>query len=201
MPVSYVSARSDVQGVRLQGRGLAAGREALFWKIAAVLVFFPITAILHHRIFSRPHCMTNLLHSRKVFVEWIGSDPSPWLGLAAAVAAFILVSRNARFRSWVAAFPIAFLPLSVWIWDIPGTSIICPLFHDGKIGLRSWHLYLLGTALYLPIVSLLMRTGAISDGRATIPSNGARVPKRPVGAFFPSPVGGEIRSEQNRPQP
>src|SRR5450432_3493636 len=138
-------------------------RATWFWKLAALCTFFPVTAVLHHRIFVRPHCMTNLLSSRKIAWEWITSDPSPWLGLVAGVIAVILVARIERLRFWVAAIPLAFFPLDVWLWDVPGTSIVCPLFHDGKIGVRSWHLYLLGIALYLPIVRLLMRSGAAAD--------------------------------------
>jgi hypothetical protein len=134
------------------------------WKVAALLTFVPVTAILHHRIFSKPHCMTNLLSSRAVFVTWVKGDASPWLGLVAALVAFVTVSRKPALRFLVAAFPIAFFPLSLWIWDIPGTSVICPHFHDGKIGLRSWHLYLLGAILYLPIAWLLSRNNTRPPG-------------------------------------
>ena len=169
MSVASGTIRPNVPNAGSRRTSRSPTSVAFGWKVAAALTFVPVTAILHHRVFSKPHCMTNLLSSMPLFLRWIETDASPWIGLLVAVAACVIVSRQPRLRFLAAAFPIAFFPLSLWIWDIPGTSVICPRFHDGKIGLRSWHLYLLGVILYLPIAWLLSRakTGTEKPAAAT----------------------------------
>lgn len=80
----------------------------------------------------------------------IVQDPS--IGLAAAVAASTYVAgrRWPQLKPMASFFVLSFLPLAIWLWDIPLLGRpICRHFHDGRAEVlgspfSSRHLYLLG---------------------------------------------------------
>jgi hypothetical protein len=145
--------------VEPDGRSLKSADR--IWKLTAVLTFFPIAAILHNRVFSTHLCILNLIgddYTPSVLASWLRSDPSPWLALVASVGAYFLGNWKKAIRAWGAAFVVAFLPLSVWLWDIPFTGrVVCRVLHDGRTWLSSRHFYLLGAIAYFPIGYFLMR--------------------------------------------
>ena len=59
-------------------------------------------------------------------------------------------------------FLIAFLPLTIWVWDIPFTSrFICRHFHDNKLlllgySIKSRYFYVIGIVIYFSFLSHLI---------------------------------------------
>jgi hypothetical protein len=102
------------------------GRTWLAW-----LTILPFTAILHNAIFYHPQCLLNPFgpESLSAYEAWFFRDPSLGWAVVAATLTWVLAPRSA-----VIWFLIAFAPLTVWIWDIPGSGrFICRHFHDGKL--------------------------------------------------------------------
>lgn len=138
-------------------------------KIVAAVSFFPFGAILHNAIFKPHTCMLNYLEGvdyyPSVVGRWLVSDPSPWLAALAAFIAYFVTRRKPALRPWLAAFVVAFLPLCLWVWDIPATGrVICHVLHDRRTFLTSRHFYLLGALLFVPLGYLFARrAGAEAD--------------------------------------
>jgi hypothetical protein len=145
---------------RAEAKATAPRREpgdALF-AFYCVLAIIPLTAIAHHAVFYPTTCMLNPFgpdYSPAVLSRWLTRDPS----LLFAILLFLGIHRAGNLypslRHLVPAFVIAFLPLSLWIWDIPFTGrYICAHFHDfhvmltDDVSLRSRHFYLLGALLF-----------------------------------------------------
>jgi phosphatidylglycerophosphate synthase len=131
------------------------------WGLVSALTFFPIAAILHHAIFFAPQCMLNPF-GRDYFADvvwlWLRSDPSPWLGALIAIGVYFLGKRYRAVQLGALAFLLAFVPLSLWVWDIPMTGrIICGHLHDNRTAIRGRHLYLLGAAVWILIFMTLRR--------------------------------------------
>jgi hypothetical protein len=66
-------------------------------------------------------------------------------------------------RVAVAPIFVSYLPLSIWIWDIPFSGrFICSSFHDDRVilypgyPLRTKYFYLLGSLIYCMFVVLLL---------------------------------------------
>jgi hypothetical protein len=126
-----------------------------------LLATIPLTAIFHHAIFYRPTCMLNCFgqdYHIGVVLSWLRNDPSLPLALLAAIVVWVAGLYLSQIRPWVFAFFLAFLPLSIWIWDIPFTGrLVCYTFHDGKTLIHSRHLYIFGIAAWFPIAILLRK--------------------------------------------
>lgn len=131
------------------------------WGLVAGLTFFPFTAVLHHALFHRPTCILNNFgpeYTPPVVLLWLSQDPSPYIGVALAFSVWLIGKRWTTIQAWTAAFLLAFMPLTIWIWDIPFTGrIICHSFHDSRIPIGSRHLYIFGAALLYPLYWLLHR--------------------------------------------
>jgi hypothetical protein len=77
-----------------------------------------------------------------VICSWLRRDPSPYVAVLIAGAAYFGGLRIASIRVATIAFLVAALPLSIWIWDVPFTGrVICRSFHDGQSAIRTLHLY------------------------------------------------------------
>jgi len=126
------------------------------WILVALLTVIPVAAMFHHLVFYRPQCMLNPFgpdYYPEVVANWIRNDPSLPIALLVAVLVWAAGVYRPQIRLWALAFVFAFLPLSIWIWDIPFTGrVICDLMHDGRVPLRTLHLYLLGLVVWFPIV-------------------------------------------------
>jgi len=95
------------------------------------------------------------------YLAWLSRDPSlPW-----AIICAVIIYTAGTSQSWletlVLPFLIGFLPLGIWIWDIPLSGrIICRTFHDNRLILpmlgpvHSMHLYVLGMIVSLGILIL-----------------------------------------------
>lgn len=123
------------------------------WALTALALFPPTTAILHHRVFYPPTCILNPFGSPdytwSAIVTWVKADPSPTLALLIALTVFVVGGYVRSLRRPVLALAIAFMPLAIWIWDIPGSGrFICHHFHDGRAGLHTRHFFLLGLVLW-----------------------------------------------------
>ena len=134
------------------------------WHFVCAALVVPLAAIFHHAVFYRPTCMLNAFgpaYTPAVVAQWLSRDPSPYLAVLAAVIAWRLGHYAPRVRPFAALFLVAFLPLSVWIWDLPFTGrTVCRHFHDGQVPLRSRHLYMLGFLLLaLGIAIIRFRAG------------------------------------------
>lgn len=121
----------------------------------ALACFFPLTAILHHAFFYHPTCILNNFgpeYTGEVVMRWLRSDPSPYWALLGATGTFALTLYFPAFRFAAAAFAIATIPLSLWIWDIPFTGrIICRLGHDGRLPVHSRDLYIFAAIAFWPL--------------------------------------------------
>jgi len=107
------------------------------WAIQCALLSVPFAAILHHAVFFRPTCMLNPFgpeYTPSVLANWITHDPSLPVALLIAALVFVAGLRLPLARSWVPAFLIAFVPLALWIWDVPFAGRpICACCHDGRL--------------------------------------------------------------------
>jgi hypothetical protein len=143
------------------------------WTLIAVLSCVPLTAILHHAVFYRRTCMLNPFgpdYNAATTAAWLQDDPSLAIGLCGATVIWLAGVWLPPLRMWTAGFLIAFLPLSIWIWDIPFTGrLVCNLLHDEKTPLRTRHLYLFGAVACIPVVALLGRFQSMGRGRPTAP--------------------------------
>ena len=132
------------------------------WRAVALLMLFPITAVLHHLVFFPGMCMLNRIgpdYTLPTIAMWLSRDPS--LPLAVVLALLLLVAgeRWPRVRRVTAPALIATIPLTLWVWDIPFTSrIICDSFHDGRLRfggtvIGSRWIYLLSALLYFALLA------------------------------------------------
>jgi hypothetical protein len=125
------------------------------WFIVSVLLFIPLTAIFHHAIFYRPTCMLRPFgddYYPGVVLKWLANDASPYLAVLCSVGIYWAGRSYPKLKPWALAFLISFLPLSLWIWDIPFSGrAVCAHLHDSRVGIHSRHLYALGAALWLPV--------------------------------------------------
>lgn len=128
------------------------------WLILCSLLVIPFSAIFHHAIFYRPTCMLNpfgkAYYLTSVLYAWLSRDPSlPW-AIVAAVIVYHSGKRYPIIKLFAAPIFISFLPLSLWIWDIPFTSrFICAHFHDERLlilghPMKTRHLYFFGVIIY-----------------------------------------------------
>ncbi|MBX9790907.1 MAG: hypothetical protein K2Y37_18470 [Pirellulales bacterium] len=139
-----------------------------WWGTLCVLLVIPFTALLHHAVFFRPTCMLNHFNATDYNIEglrlWLSGDPSLYVAIVAAVLVWLLGRRWEVVRLLTAPFFLSFIPLSLWIWDIPGSGrLICRLCHDGRVVLpvldhtvRSRDLYLVGIAAYVVLLGLTL---------------------------------------------
>lgn len=131
-------------------------RGHVWWYIASV---FPISALLHHAVFYRPTCMLNPFgedYYIEVIIKWLSNDPSLFLALLISIFLYILAGRVKLAHSAVVALVIAFLPLAIWIWDIPYTGrVICDLLHDGKTFMHTRYLYVAGAIAWAVLFAWL----------------------------------------------
>lgn len=147
------------------------------WPWLAALLVFPVTAILHHAIFFRPTCILNPFgpdYDWATITTWLRADPSLPYGIAVAGLTYLAGRLAPAVQPWLeraaAAFLLAFLPLTVWLWDIPGAGrVICHHFHDGRLGLHSRHLYVLGAVVFLGLLSVAWLRH-VADEPITVPS-------------------------------
>lgn len=143
--------------------------SAHYWFILSISLAIPLGAVFHHALFYRPTCMLNpfgeAYYISSVLLAWLSTDPSlPW---AIVLSTFIYNTgkRYPGLKIYVAPVFIAFLPLSIWIWDIPFTGrFICDHFHDAKLTIfgkyvfQTRYLYAFGLIVYLLLlVSLLLK--------------------------------------------
>lgn len=142
------------------------------WVAVCALNIIPLTAILHHLAFFRPTCILNNFghdYTPAVILNWLSHDPSLPIAVALVIILYFIGRRFEAMRVPALVFFFAFLPLSVWIWDIPFTNrVICYSFHDGRGWLRSKHLYIFGTAVWL-IVTLMTRLKVSTHYRGVNP--------------------------------
>ena len=133
------------------------------WILICAVAFFPIAATLHHGFFWASTCMLNPFgpdYSLETVAHWLTNDPSPTVAAIMVVTLGIWGRSFRILRTILAVFILAFLPLTLYVWDIPGTGRwICENFHDlkfalpGGLPLRGRHLYFLGAALF-PLIYL-----------------------------------------------
>jgi hypothetical protein len=128
-----------------------------------ILLFFPITAVLHHLVFYPQQCMLNAFGPRydvATLSAWLRGDLSPYIGFGAAAFAFLAGRRSASIRLWGLALLIATLPLSLWLWDLPiGDRPVCNWGHDNRLVIGTRHFYVLALACW-PVVGWALKTRA-----------------------------------------
>src|SRR5437660_975028 len=110
------------------------GIDKEWWRIACIVSVIPIAAILHHRIFWKSTCILRPFggdYTPSVVHDWLLRDPSlPW-AMVLCVLAWSVGRRFSVIKLLVAPLFLSFLPLSIWLWDIPFSGrYICRHFHD-----------------------------------------------------------------------
>lgn len=100
-------------------------------------------------------------YSPAVLVRWLSHDPS-----LLALATYSVGLHLPRLRPLALPLVLAFLPLSLWVWDVPFAGRpICAAFHDGRTALRGLHLWAFGALAY-PLLAL----SALRRVRASLPA-------------------------------
>ena len=148
-----------------------------WWLITCAVNVIPVTAVIHHRVFQRPTCMLNNFgddYTPTVVASWLLRDPSLAWAIIVMMAIYVIGKKWAVIQLLVAPLFISFIPLSLWIWDIPFSGrIICHSFHDNKafIGnflITSKHLYLAVATIYLAFVIYLALTSKLFKLRDSV---------------------------------
>lgn len=152
-----IFSETESTGVSTRSRRRSAGGPAQ-WAMACALLVFPLTAIFHHAVFYPKQCMLNSFgpgYSLSVIAQWLTRDPSLWAALLGSLIVFQIGERFRITQKLITPFLIAFLPLTLWVWDIPLTGrIICHTAHDVQpifagFAMQSRYLYMLGGIAYL----------------------------------------------------
>lgn len=162
-------------------RPLADSAARWWWRALCALNVIPLTAIAHHAVFYRPRCMLNDFgpeYTLDVVGQWLYRDPSlPW-AILVTLAIYRAGLRWQAVRMAAAPLFLAFLPLSLWIWDIPFSGRwICHHGHDKRpfpglgIVIRTRYLYLLAAAVYCGVLALLAlrRRSPAAPPRGSLP--------------------------------
>ena len=130
------------------------------WGALCVFLVIPFGAMLHNALFYYPTCMLKPFgedyYIGSVFFKWLSRDPSlPW-AIVVALCVYHFGKRYQKIKIFAAPIFISFLPLSLWIWDIPFTGrFICDYFHDSKVllfgdyPLKSRYFYIIGIITYI----------------------------------------------------
>lgn len=139
------------------------GASQRWWAVTCALNIFLLTAVFHDRIFWAHNCMLIPFgpdYTPAVIRKWLMRDPSlPW-ALIGSFGIYLLGKKYLWVRVVMAPVFISFLPVTLWIWDIPFTNrIICTKLHDARsialvgIYLRTRHAFAVTLALYLPFMA------------------------------------------------
>lgn len=110
------------------------------------LCVLPLTAVLHHAVFYRPRCIFTPIDDVRL---WLLRDPSLPYAVLVVLALWRLVPEDLARR-----FFLAFLPLAVWLWDIPFTGrFVHRTMHDGRLQVggvivHTHHVYALCALLF-----------------------------------------------------
>ena len=144
----------------------------VYWRVICALCVIPLTAILHHAVFYPHTCILDPFgpeYTPAIAVKWLSRDPSlPW-SIIVMTSTYHLGNHHDRFNILVSPAFISFVPLSLWVWDIPFTKrIICRHFHGGRlmvlgdISISRRYFYLFGFVVYLLFVFFLLKKQTIS---------------------------------------
>lgn len=149
------------------------------WALQCAALVIPFTAVFHQAVFYPHNCLLNQFGEEYNAVSiglFLTRDPSlPWAVLAAFIA--YLLGMHSRVAKLVRlmALPVffGFLPLSLWIWDVPFAGRpVCHHWHDGRLvlpligPLRSMHVYALSallTASFALLRLMPQRTRLLGD--------------------------------------
>jgi hypothetical protein len=135
-------------------------KEKNRWALACASSVIPLTAIFHNAIFYRAMCMLNPFgadYTPAVLASWLTHDPSLFCAITVAVVACVVGARLKAMRVVVSTAFWAWLPLSLWVWDIPFLGRpVCHAFHDGRgpLWLRGRTLYVLCVFLHAGFILL-----------------------------------------------
>jgi hypothetical protein len=144
--------------------------DRLWWALTCVLLVLPLAAIAHNSVFYPSRCMLDPFgadySSLEVLSAWLSRDPSlPW-SIAMALATFLLGRQVPLIKILAACLLISFMPLAIWIWDIPFTGrVICFLAHDDRLQVLGWpvrtrYFYFLGIVLFVGVLIMTLRKPA-----------------------------------------
>lgn len=134
-----------------------------FWRIYCGLLVIPVAAVIHHAILFRPTCMLNntggTYREPAAVLRWLQADPSLPIAIVLCVVMFYAGQRMDWIKKALVPINLSFLPLSVWVWDLPGTGRwVCHTFHDGRLHVfgvpfSTRYLYVLGALLSLLFIA------------------------------------------------
>lgn len=146
--------------------GIGEPADRRWWTLTCILLVLPLGAIAHHAVFYHGQCMLNPFKGSdysdpSTLWAWISRDPSlPW-AIVLAFSTYFVGRSCSMVKLLAACFLVAFLPLSLWIWDIPFTGRYIEQFHDSRLqvlGLTvmSRHFYELGMLLFAGLAGLAL---------------------------------------------
>ena len=145
------------------------------WRAACAISVIPITAILHHAFFYHTRCMLIPFgpdYTLEVISLWLANDASLPVAILLALAGYQLGNRFRGLRMLMIPFIVAFIPVSLWVWDIPFSGrVICMTLHDHRfmladgVPLKGRHLYLFGVLFFASSMAFRLRAGREAPAR------------------------------------
>ncbi len=147
-----------------------------WWLATSVLCFFPFGAVLHNRVWWKPICMMNPFGvdytDWETLKMWLSQDATPSSAALACLCMFLVGRRWWWVRAMAAPIFVCGLPLSVWLWDIPGSGRwVCLNLHNNRLllwpgqPLTTPLLTVLYLAMYIPLAAWCVLRFARARGR------------------------------------
>src|SRR6478672_779573 len=138
--------------------GVREPHDRLWWGFTCTLLALVLTAVAHHAIFYPHQCMLESFgadySAPGALAAWLSQDPSLPSAIAMTFVIFLAGKQFPSVKIFAACFSVSFLPLALWIWDIPFTGrFICVHAHDDRLKILGWpvnssHLYMLGAICF-----------------------------------------------------
>jgi hypothetical protein len=146
--------------------------DRLWWGLTCTLLALVFTAIAHHAIFYPHQCLLDAFgadYSADALAAWLSRDPSLPSAFAMTFVIFLLGKQFLPVKKIAACFCVSFLPLALWIWDIPFTGrLICVHAHDDRLKILGWpikssHFYMFGAISFVGFLLAVWRDGTFSQ--------------------------------------
>jgi hypothetical protein len=155
--------------------GVCEPHDRLWWGLTCTLLALVLTAVAHHAIFYPHQCMLESFGAdysdSDALAAWLSQDQSLPVAIAMTFVIFFAGRQFVSIKIFAACFVGSFLPLALWIYDIPFSGRIIHMHaHDDRLSILGWpvrsrHFYMLGAISFVGFMLAMWRDGTLSFKR------------------------------------